>query len=234
MVSIPADCFLMGDGAGVGYDNERPVHNVCVSPFQMDILEVTVANYQRCVEVGFPDGFCERPGDYDSATGRSDYYPTWSNYPVIFVSWSQAEKYCISAGKRLPTEAEWEYAARGGLDGKIYSWGNETPFGRATSSKLTFSNGKALTPVGSYAANGYGLYDMTGNACEWVNDWYSETYYRESPREKPPGPPSGKSRVLRGVEWSWNPNSDNLRVAGRSSNSPANQTFNAGFRCAVD
>ena len=250
MVSIPADCFLMGDSLNVGLANERPVHTVCVSAFQMDIYEVTNAKYQACEDGVFYDGSCKRPGDTASVSGeRSPYYGNseYDLYPVIYVTWSQADKYCEFAGKRLPTEAEWEFAARGGLSGKKYPWGDDDPVctpGAINGAQYgsCFAPGKNYhdtAPVGYFAPNGFGLYDMAGNVREWVNDWYDSGYYSLSPVNDPPGPagPGYPSyRVLRG--GSFYLNMDDSRVSARDvdlddpNNPYYGQSPTSGFRCA--
>jgi formylglycine-generating enzyme required for sulfatase activity len=186
------------------------------------------------------------PGNPDSYSGRSPYYgdATYADYPVIDVNWQQAADFCTWVGGRLPTEAEWEYAARGGLSGKRFPWGDTIDCTKAnylTSESYTYDvdpyvgSGFCATPgdttqVGSYAANGYGLYDMAGNVWEWVSDWYSSSYYSSSPSSDPQGPVSGTNRVLRG--GSFYDSAYDARVANRLNVDPTNQYINAGFRCA--
>jgi formylglycine-generating enzyme required for sulfatase activity len=231
MALIPAGCFDMGDHFDEGSPNELPVHNVCItSDFYMDVHEVTNAEYAACVS----GGGCTTPSSSSSIT-RGSYYgnQTYDNFPVIYVSWNQATAYCAWAGKRLPTEAEWEYAARGGLAGKRYPWGDGIS---GTDANYMFSGDpweSDTSEVEYYAANGYGLYDMAGNVWEWVNDWYQSDYYSSSPANDPPGPASGTYRVLRGGGWS-DGLSYILRVADRNNTNPAYQFNNIGFRCSRD
>jgi len=240
MVRIPTGCFDMGDSFAEGDGDELPVHNVCISGFEMDVYEVTNAYYAACVA----DGGCTPP-PAASSYSRPSYYgePAYDDFPVLRVSWYQAEAYCFWAGKRLPTEAEWEFAARGGLAGKRYPWGDSITCADACHER-GFSwqpcygychSGMCdndTHPVGIYAPNGYGLYDMAGNVWEWVNDWYQAGYYAVSPVNDPPGPASGTERVLRGGAWSWF--ADGQRVAFRDSDQPLPfyASHNVGFRCA--
>jgi formylglycine-generating enzyme required for sulfatase activity len=227
MTQIPAGCFGMGDPFSEGYVVERPVHNVCISGFEMDIHEVTNVEYADCV--GF--GGCSPPR-YSFSDSRATYYgdPAYEDFAVIYVDWLQAREYCTWVGKRLPTEAEWEYAARGGLAGKRYPWGDTISGSDANylDSGDTWDND--TSPVEHYAANGYGLYDMAGNVNEWVNDWYQSGYYNVSPVNDPPGPPTGQERVHRG--GSWTETTFFLRVAYRGKGSPDFESGSLGFRCA--
>ena len=227
MAQIPAGCFDMGDAFSEGGPDELPVHNVCISAFEMDVHEVTNAEYRQCVTFGG----CTAPSDSSSHT-RPTYYgdPAYDDFPVIWVDWYKAEDYCTWAEKRLPTEAEWEYAARGGLAGKRYPWGDTISGTDANYWDSGDPWDNDTSEVEYYGPNGYGLYDMAGNVWEWVNDWYQEDYYTVSPPNDPPGPGSGTDRVLRG--GSWNSNSDYLRVANRDYDLPDNETDFLGFRCA--
>ena len=220
MVLVPAGSFDMGSGES---SDEQPVHTVYVDAFYMDEYEVTNAQYWK----------------FMSATGHreprywDDSDSNQPNQPVIGVDWNDAVAYARWAGKRLPTEAKWEYAARGGLEGKKYPWGDPI-----STSQANYGNyvGKTV-PVGSYSANGYGLYDMAGNVYEWCSDWYDENYYSSSPSRNPQGPSSGSYRVFRGGSWDDNTFDSswvfNLRVAYRNYSIPS-VTFNLniiGFRC---
>jgi len=239
MVAIPAGCFDMGDAFSEGTADELPVHTVCVSAFEMDVHEVTNAEYYACV-LG---GTCTEPPETQITPvegGPVDYYgnPVYDLYPVVYVDWANAESYCAWAGKRLPTEAEWEYAARGGLPGMRYPWGDAVDCSLAnydryydTGACYGFGGLPSLPrEVMSYAANGYGLYDMAGNVSEWVNDRFSATYYSISPLNDPQGPATGSTRVFRGGSWFWD--AGKLRVADRMSGNPTNPDFSVGFRCA--
>lgn len=230
MALIPSGCFDMGDAFEEGKSHELPVHNVCItSDFYMDVHEVTNAEYAVCVSAGG----CTAPGNSYSYT-RGSYYghPDYDDFSVIKVSWEQADDYCVWAGKRLPTEAEWEYAARGGHSGKRYPWGDNISDTYANYMDSGDPWDNDTSQVEYYAANGYGLYDMAGNVYEWVNDWYKIDNYSESPTNDPPGPISGTSRVLRGGSWSTL--TYNLRVAYRFYSAPSTQSSNSGFRCAAD
>ena len=193
--------------------------------YWIDKTEVTVAQYQRCVKAGAclpsrPDSNSRYCTTVDGAK---------SNHPINCVAWSQAAAYCGWAGRRLPTEAEWEKAARG-MDGRLYPWGNQEP----NSTLLNFDTNvdSITTPVGQYPAGAspYGALDMAGNVNELVADWYDESYYRYSPRDNPQGPPSGESRVLRGA--SWVNASIYVRAAARLRSARNNAYDGGGFRCA--
>jgi len=227
MAWIPPGCFQMGDAFHEGDLNEVPVHTVCVSPFEMDIHQVTNGMYAQCVKAGA----CAPPVSPISFS-RSDYYgnPAYDAYPVVMVSWHNAVDYCAWAGKRLPTEAQWEYAARGGLEGKRYSWGDTISGSLANYWNSGDPEDNDTNAVGSYPANGFGLYDTTGNLWEWVYDWFGETYYPVSPVQDPQGPETGYNRVLRGGSWDGSP--DLLRVSGRGRLFPTLRSVYHGFRCA--
>ena len=230
MVLLPSGCFDMGDAFAEGDNNELPPHTVCItSSFYMDAHEVTNAEYAVCVSAGG----CTAPGASNSNT-RDAYYgnPIYDDYPVIYVNWTHANDYCAWAGKRLPTEAEWEYAARGGLSGKRYPWGDTISTADANYCDACNLVDSDTSPVENYASNGYGLFDMAGNVAEWVNDWYQADYYSVSPADDPPGPVSGTSRVKRGGAWSEG--SFNNRVAFRAGNTPDLHQHHGGFRCARD
>ncbi|MDD5563891.1 MAG: SUMF1/EgtB/PvdO family nonheme iron enzyme [Thermoanaerobaculaceae bacterium] len=220
-VRIPAGTFEMGC---VPADvecaaNEKPRHAVTIdTPFLMMIRPVTVAQYRRFVQ----------------STGRAaapaPAFAQGDDHPVVGVDWNDAVAYCSWAGGRLPTEAEWEYAARGGQDGLKYPWGNsishENANFKGTGGRDQW---KYTSPVGSFDANGFGLFDMAGNVWEWCADPYGETYYASSPSVDPQGPPSGSSRVLRGGSWDFDPKS--LRASFRGWILPWGGCDSGGFRC---
>ena len=217
---IPAGEFSMGSDNGDS--DERPAHTVYLDAFRIDQTEVTNKMYLMCVDAGE----CGDPG----VTIRSSA-ETNPNYPVN-VSWNMATAYCTWAGARLPTEAEWEKAARGGLQGDEYPWGDERPSCQAGASNgAQFKNcsGEALE-VKTFAPNGFGLYDMSGNAWEWVADLYDPNYYKSAPAQNPKGPLNGQYHVIRG--GSWLNDISYLRSAVRAWMMPYYSS--AGFRCARD
>jgi formylglycine-generating enzyme required for sulfatase activity len=215
MGATPGDTEAEGD--------EKPRHGVRITKgFWLGETPVTVAAYKRFVG--------ERPAF--KMPPPQDFNPQWSkeDHPVVRVSWDEAQAYCEWAGGRLPTEAEWEYAARGGKDGLKYPWGNEiTP----DNANYSGSKWKGTSPVRSYPANAWGLYDMAGNVWEWIADWYGKDYYAtlpsDKPAEDPRGPKSGTVRVLRG--GSFNSDARNLRAAFRGRGAPGDRGGVVGFRC---
>jgi len=224
MAPLPFGCFDMGDALEDGRPDELPVHNVCLSAFEMDIHEITNAEYAECVAAEQ----CTAPNS-SASYSRPSYYgnPDYDNYPVIWMWWDDIDNYCTWAGKRLPTEAEWEYAARGGLEGKRYPWGDVIS---DTDANYNFNVGDT-SEVESYFPNGYGLYDMAGNVWEWVADWFNEAFYSVSPANDPTGPASGMARVRRG--GSWDHSDFGLRAAVRCDFCHADRHGNnLGGRCA--
>lgn len=220
MVLVPAGEFTMGSNLG---EDEKPVRRVYLNAFYMDRFEVTVEQYARYLEVTD----MEEPPDWNMMN-----QPQYQRRPVVNVDWEDAVNYCKWAGKRLPTEAEWEKAARG-TDGRIYPWGNEAPTRlHANYGRKELDNHQALTPVGSFEAgkSPYGIYDMAGNAWEWVFDWYDHDYYKKGPKKNPIGPAKGDGKVVRGGSWLYVP--EFLRSAHRFDAQPTNRLFGYGFRCA--
>jgi serine/threonine-protein kinase len=235
MVYVPAGEFEMG-GEGDA-SREQPVHTVALDAFWIDRTEVTNAQYRLCVEAGV----CQAPPTCYPAE-LSPYADTSkSEHPVVCVNWHSARAYCEWAAVRLPTEAEWEYAARG-PKWNVFPWGDEfdgtqvnycdTSCGFAWADE-TFEDGYEDTaPVGSYpsGASWCGALDMAGNVSEWVADWYGSYYYERSPSENPTGPPSGSRRVERG--GSWLDYSHSTRSAQRAWGVPSVEDEDLGFRCA--
>ena len=207
-----------------------PVHTVELDAFYMDVNEVTVGQFREFVN---QSGYSYDFNQAHPWGGTVAKYSPGDEYPMVYVSWNDATAYTKWAGKRLPTEAEWEYAARGGLAGKRYPWGDEISHGDANWGNTV--NGKDkwnyCSPVGSFEANGYGLYDMAGNVYEWCQDWYGSDYYSNSAAKNPPGPGTGSYRVLRG--GSWLNLTTTLRVARRINHilTPDLRSHLNGFRC---
>ena len=242
MVLIPAGDFQMGSNDIDADDDEKPVHTVYVDAFYMDRYEVTNAQFKAFVDAN-PQWQKDRidaklhTGYYLLGWNGNDYYAGTANHPVAHVSWYAAMAYAQWAGKRLPTEAEWEKAARGGLVGKEYPWGDDRPDANKVNDKW-----RAYTPVGRYPPNGYGLYDMAGNVWEWCLDGYDAGFYRRSPRRNPlAGEMTLRevmtnyqnvttSRVLRG--GSWDSDARYLRVAYHFRLTPPFSYDILGFRCA--
>ena len=223
MVIIPEGTFEMGKDSPGG-STYSPAHTVTVDSFLMDKFEVSNRDYMAfCYATGH-----RFPEFWNTPIFRSgDKFP---DYPVVGISWSDAAKYAEWAGTRLPTEAEWEYAARGGLEGMEYPNGDEWVEPRAELSGSSWEN--LLLAVGTREPNGFGLYDMGGNVWEWVADRYSETYYQESGGDNPTGPSTGANRVIRG--GSWHSGKMCKRVYYRKGLISGWSDFAVGFRCVKD
>lgn len=223
MVLIPAGEFAMGSDRG--QDDEQPVHRVSVKAFYLDALEVTVSRYAEFLMSQKPDP----PFKWNEATDGPH-----ENKPVVGVNWYDARDYCRWVGKRLPTEAEWELAARG-TEGRVYPWGDAHPTKGHTNAGHTKWRGyDTLTNVRQFelGKTPNGVYDLAGNLWEWVADWYDATYYQFSPRENPSGPTAGPLRALRG--GAWNNDAKSIRSANRAGYAPDARRNDVGFRCATD
>ena len=235
---IPAGTFTMGcdiphNGAFACEVDELPLHTVFLSDYLIDKTEVTNGEYGECVA----DGACTPPAEISSAT-RPSYFdnPAYDDYPVVWVDWYQAEAFCAWAGGRLPTEAEWEKAARGAVDTRAFPWGDQAPM-------CNLLNGRVMgqscvgdtTPVGTYSPIGdspFGMQDAAGNVYEWVADWYSASYYQTSPEIDPQGPETGDNKIRRsGAFGSFEVFQ---RVASRILTPPDTVKSYIGFRCAYD
>ncbi len=227
MVAIPAGPFLMGSVEKVGRDDERPQRSVYVDAFSIDSVEVTNARYLVFVEA---TGHRHPPNPYQDS-GVLTSAKGVEHLPVVQVNWHDAGDYCQWAGKRLPTEAEWEKAARG-VDGRLYPWGNEPPTPERANYERQWDDGKALRTVGSMpdGRSPYGVHDMSGNAREWTQDWYAPDYYKQAPDRNPRGPDRGVLKVIRGGSWG-SPQHD-ITATARGRGGFALRTHGTGFRCA--
>jgi formylglycine-generating enzyme len=241
MAYIPGGPFLMGSDRGG--DFERPVHRVEVDAFWLDRTLVSNRQFEEFVaETGYRTeaeslgkAWGYRDGRFEAVPGlrwRSFATDDRREHPVVLVSWADAAAFADWAGKRLPTEAEWEKAARGGLVGAEYPWGDAIPDG----SQCNFARGPSIIPPtvapGAFPPNGFGLLDMVGNVWQWCADWFSETNYLEDARANPRGPLVGQHRVRRGGSWNVI-QPFRLRCANRGAIEPTTAVPNLGFRCAA-
>ena len=222
LVLIEGQWFMMGSDDGP--DNERPVHRVWVETFEIGACQVTNAEYAAFLQsTGHAPPSCWIDPKFN--------HPS---QPVVAVSWNDAVSYCqwlssVAGGRfRLPTEAEWECAARGGAEGKVYPWGDDSPQLQPDYNTRWLSGPE---PVAGRTSNQYGLYDICENVHEWCNDWYGADYYSVSPSRNPRGPAAGSRRVSRG--GSWRHQIRISRCAARSSIPPAFHYADYGFRIAV-
>ena len=306
MILVPGGEFMMGADNEQASNDEHPKHAVKLSPFYIDITEVTNAQFKKFVDATGYLTTAERKPDWDelkkslppgtakpadsllvaaslvflAADGPvnlRDYNQWWTwkagaswkhpqgegssiagkeNFPVVHVSWDDAQAYCKWAGKRLPTEAEWEFAARGGLKGNVYPWGNEhvnagRPKTNSWEGEFPYQNDQKdgyfrSAPVKSYTPNGYGLFDMSGNVWEWCSDWYHADYYKTvqgivsvnpkgSDKSFDPEDPYMPKRSLRGGSFLCNDSyCSGYRVARRMKSSPDTGLEHTGFRCVRD
>ena len=268
-VKIPDGTFEMGDHFDMGYEHERPVHTVSVGAFLMSKYEVTNAQYAEFLNAAMADGLIKVVDDmvYAAPNDLSEpylltAYPdivtqisftnglfkvrnrsglSMDDHPVVTITWYGAKAFCDYYGYRLPTEAEWEYAARGGFHAPYftYPWGSNstspvTQLNFNRMNPLGLSSKPLTTPVDAYPAYGYGLCSMAGNVSEWCNDWWGSYYYRNSPLQDPQGPESGITRSIRGGNWAFG--AVDCRVAGRGSRAPEWYCPHGGvgFRPAMD
>ena len=229
MVFIPSGYSMMGTEYGdLSADtNTKPYHLVYLDNFYMDKNEVTNADYAVCVSAGK----CKEPESFDSKT-RENYYsnPTFSAFPVVNVTWQDAVDYCSFVEKRLPTEAEWERAARGIIDNRRFPWGNGSPkdyymnispVPGDTERVNIYEKGNSL----------YGLSDVIGNVSEWTLDWYDENWYESTEQNNPKGPEFGSDKVVRGNSYETDQNE--LHLASRYGMPPESYSYSVGFRCAL-
>jgi len=254
-ISVAQGTFSMGDSSGL-FD-QQPRHDVTLDEYYISPHAVTNAEYKI---------FCDMTSHpYPPEGGNSQppqgYFINYPHYPVVAVCWYDAIRYCnwlseqkgysacydtsnwsydpSNNGYHLPSEAQWECAARGGLDRKKYPWGDEDPGTRCNyqsyhgileNEMADFSNNRGTLAVGNFNPNGFGLYDMAGNVLEWSNDWYQEDYYSQSPSENPIGPATGFEKIIRG--GAWNRSETYLQCAFREKKSPNTKHYDIGFRIA--
>jgi formylglycine-generating enzyme len=262
MIRLAGGTFLMGTPRP-SPDDQRPVHRVVLAPFWMDPTHVTNRQFEEFVddtayrttaeERGWSLLFNRPTGSWEKTVGISWQHPTGvesslagkENYPVVHVSWFDAVAYANWAKKRLPTEAEYEFAARGGLSDAAFAWGRELSPDRQL--RANYWQGKfpvvnlrqdgylEVSPTGAFPANPYGLYDMAGNVASWCGDWYAQESYGQSLPSRAAGPLSGTERVLRGGSWhSTADKGAGLHVGDRDSASPEETSSRIGFRCGRD
>jgi formylglycine-generating enzyme required for sulfatase activity len=224
MVLVPAGSFVRGSPPGIGTSDEHPRRDIELSAFYIDRTEVTQRAYSKCIEATQ----CEVP----SCKTDTDFKPGLrASHPVVCVDWNDARTYCAWMHKRLPTEAEWEKAARGS-DARLYPWGNEPP--ACDKANYRECERHSTVDVGTLTkgASPYGALDMAGNVWEWTADWHENDYYAKSPAKDPKGPDTSKEKVVRGGAWSYS--ETELLSAGRIYDDPTVRYGHVGFRCARD
>jgi len=256
LVLIKGGDFIMGaDPRMACHDDFSPPHKVHVDSFYLGTTEVTVGQFRKFVSATGYVTEAEKEGwshswyvsEKQGFSWKKDDFKQTENHPVIHITWNDAVAFCQWVGARLPTEAEWEYAAGNGSAHTKYSWGNDPPLGKSGGNiydksawkvlRITlepeYDDGFAFTaPVGSFLANSFGLFDMSGNVFEWCSDWYKEDYYASCPSVNPKGPISGEMKVLRGGVWY--PYPDPWRVVYRDAAPPNYRRAGIGFRVALD
>jgi len=231
------------------FNDEDPVHNILLDSYWIDNTEITNSMFRQFIEATSYQTEAEKKGNsvvFTSSGSKEIDGANWQNpegpnssideflyNPVVHISWSDANAYCDWSGARLPTEAEWEKAARGGIENKFYPWGDKPPTCQiGADNGAQFGSCHEITNVGTFSPNGYGVHDMAGNLWEWTSDWYDFSYYSYSPYTNPLGPSTGSTRVLRG--GSWINYEYSLLVAGREGKIPSTTNYEIGFRCAKD
>jgi formylglycine-generating enzyme required for sulfatase activity len=240
MVYIPAGEFMMGCAVDNDcFDEEKPYHRVYLDAYYIDKFEVTVDDYEDCVRAGKCSDYHLTGDEYPDRKFIENEDCNWGklkkgNHPINCVDWRQSKTYCKWAGKQLPTEAEWEKAARG-TEGRIYPYGNQFINCEKSCNSISQCKHHSTCPVGSYAddKSPYGVMDMAGNVWEWVQDWYDWGYYAKSPSKNPQGPFSGKERAVRGGSWGVNGEGD-TGTSPRNQGDPRDKFVVLGFRCARD
>ncbi|XP_021121725.1 sulfatase-modifying factor 1 isoform X13 [Heterocephalus glaber] len=253
MVLIPAGVFTMGtDDPQIKQDGEAPARRVAVDAFYMDAYEVSNAEFEKFVNsTGYLTEVAAAPwwlpvkgANWRHPEGPDSTVQHRPDHPVLHVSWNDAVAYCTWAGKRLPTEAEWEYSCRGGLQNRLFPWGNKLQpkdqhYANLWQGEFPMTNTgedgfQGTAPVDAFPPNGYGLYNIVGNVWEWTSDWWT-IYHSVEETLNPKGPPSGKDRVKKGGSYMCHKSyCYRYRCAARSQNTPDSSASNLGFRCAAN
>lgn len=228
MVYVSSGYSMMGTEFGdlTAANNTKPYHLIYVDAFYMDVQEVTNADYAVCVAAGV----CREPESFDSKT-RENYYSSsiFASFPVLNVTWQDAADYCAFVEKRLPTEAEWERAARGISDNRRYPWGAGSPRSHHMNISLIPGDTERVN-IYSEGLSPYGAADMLGNVSEWTADWYEENWYYMGEQDNPKGPAEGSEKVVRGSSFEADPKEQHL--ASRTGMDPDSYSYTVGFRCA--
>jgi len=242
MLTIPSGRFRMGSTDGA--ESEKPVHVAEIDSFLMDSTLVTNRHFQQFVLATGYLTEAERNGcgwGYDGTEYRDIERLDWRTYssddrldhPVVMVSWNDADEFAKWVGKRLPTEAEWEYVARGGIDDTLYPWGNDLPDGTQCNFARNPDSIPPTTGVRAFGPNRFGIYDLVGNVWQYCSDWFDENSYSLDLISNPTGPAIGQYKVRRGGSWNVI-QAFRLRCSNRGACAPSMSAPNMGFRCAAD